>query len=176
MIDTTRPELLISCVALVAHPSDERYQPMFGSTVTTPIFGVEVPVVAHELAEPDKGTGIAMICTFGDTTDVTWWRELNLPSRAVIGRDGRFAAETPHWIDSDAGREAVREHRPQGRRRRRDADRRDAARIRRAARRIRPIQHQVKFFEQGRPATRDRHRPGSGTSATVAASKSSATL
>jgi len=89
-IDTTRPELLASCVALVAHPDDERYQPLFGSTVLTPLFSVEVPVLAHELADPEKGTGIAMICTFGDTTDVVWWRELSLPTRALIGRDGRF--------------------------------------------------------------------------------------
>src|SRR5690606_30395019 len=87
VISTTRPELLVSCVALVAHPDDERYQPLFGSTATTPIFGVEVPVLAHPLAQPDKGTGVAMICTFGDTTDVTWWRELDLPARAVIGKD-----------------------------------------------------------------------------------------
>jgi valyl-tRNA synthetase len=89
-IDTTRPELLPACVAVVAHPDDERYRPLFGSTVTTPLFGVEVPVVAHELAEPDKGTGVAMICTFGDTTDVIWWRELGLPIRAVVQRDGRL--------------------------------------------------------------------------------------
>ena len=81
-IETTRPELLPACVALVAHPDDERYQPLFGTTVRTPLFGVEVPVVAHHLAEPDKGSGIAMICTFGDLTDVTWWRELDLPTRA----------------------------------------------------------------------------------------------
>ena len=78
-IETTRPELLPACVALVAHPDDERYQPLFGTTVTTPVFGVEVPVLAHHLAQPDKGTGIAMICTFGDITDVVWWRELDLP-------------------------------------------------------------------------------------------------
>jgi valyl-tRNA synthetase len=107
-IDTTRPELICSCVALVAHPDDERYQPLFGSTVTTPLFGVEVPVVAHELAEPDKGTGVAMICTFGDTTDVTWWRELNLPMRAVIQHDGRFQIETPEWI-TGAGAAAYQE-------------------------------------------------------------------
>jgi valyl-tRNA synthetase len=89
-IETTRPELLASCVALVAHPDDERYQPLFGTTVVTPLFHVEVPVVAHELADPEKGSGVAMICTFGDTTDVTWWRELALPTRALIGRDGRF--------------------------------------------------------------------------------------
>ncbi|OAX51883.1 valine--tRNA ligase [Rothia kristinae] len=102
-IETTRPELLPSCVALVAHPEDERYRELFGTTVTSPLFGVEVPVKAHELAQPDKGAGIAMICTFGDTTDVTWWRELDLPTRALIGRDGRFAREVPEWItDEDA--------------------------------------------------------------------------
>ncbi len=89
-IETTRPELLAACVALVAHPDDERYQQHFGSTVRTPVFGVEVPVVAHHLADPEKGSGIAMICTFGDTTDVTWWRELDLPTRPIIGWDGRI--------------------------------------------------------------------------------------
>ena len=88
IIETTRPELLPACVAVVAHPDDERYQHLFGTTVTTPLFGVEVPVVAHHLAQKDKGSGIAMICTFGDITDVTWWRELSLPVRAVIQPDG----------------------------------------------------------------------------------------
>ena len=106
-IDTTRPELVPSCVALVAHPDDERYQPLFdGATVVSPVFGVEVPVLAHHLADPEKGTGIAMICTFGDTTDVTWWRELDLPVRTVIGRDGRFAADTPEWISGEGTAEA----------------------------------------------------------------------
>jgi valyl-tRNA synthetase len=91
-IETTRPEMLASCVALVAHPDDERYQALFGTNVVTPLFHVEVPIVAHELADPEKGSGIAMICTFGDVTDVTWWRELSLPTRALIGRDGRFLA------------------------------------------------------------------------------------
>ena len=106
LIDTTRPELLASCVAMVAHPNDPRYQPLFGTTVRTPLFDVEVPVLAHHLADPDKGTGIAMICTFGDTTDVTWWRELNLVSRALIGFDGRMALETPEWITEPAGKAA----------------------------------------------------------------------
>ena len=104
-IETTRPELLPSCVALVAHPDDERYKPLFGTTVTSPLFGVEVEIKAHPLAQPDKGAGIAMICTFGDTTDVTWWRELQLDTRALIGRDGRFSRETPEWITSAEGRE-----------------------------------------------------------------------
>ncbi|MDO9396473.1 MAG: valine--tRNA ligase, partial [Herbiconiux sp.] len=105
-IETTRPELLPACVALVAHPDDERYQPLFGTTVTTPVFGVEVPVVAHHLAQADKGSGIAMICTFGDLTDVIWWRDLDLPNRAIIGFDGRIISEAPDAITSEAGRAA----------------------------------------------------------------------
>ncbi|WP_040162925.1 valine--tRNA ligase [Nigerium massiliense] len=97
-IETTRPELLAACCALIAHPDDERYQHLFGTTVTTPVFGVEVPVLAHPAAEPDKGAGIAMCCTFGDLTDVTWWRELRLPTRTIIARDGRITRETPEWI------------------------------------------------------------------------------
>ena len=97
-IETTRPELLVSCCALIAHPDDERYRELFGTTVTTPIFGVEVPVLAHPAAEMDKGAGIAMCCTFGDLTDVQWWRELELPTRTVIGRDGRLSRERPEWL------------------------------------------------------------------------------
>jgi len=108
-IETTRPELLAACVALVAHPDDERYQAHFGSTVTTPVFGVEVPVLPHPLAQPDKGSGIAMICTFGDMTDIVWWRELNLPNRTIIGRDGRIVADAPDAITSEAGRAAFAE-------------------------------------------------------------------
>lgn len=105
LIETTRPELLPACVALVAHPDDERYQRLFGTTVKSPLFDVEVEVKAHPLAKPDKGSGIAMICTFGDLTDVTWWRELNLPTRAVIGRDGRILADTPEWIETPSAKE-----------------------------------------------------------------------
>ena len=151
-IDTTRPELMPACVALVAHPDDERYQPLFGTTVTSPLFDVEVPVLAHELAEPDKGTGIAMICTFGDTTDVTWWRELDLPVRTVIGRDGRFAAEAPEVITSARGLAAYAEL--------------AGLKVEPAKKEIvrlladsgdmdgdpRPITHPVKFFEKGNKA------------------------
>jgi valyl-tRNA synthetase len=108
-IETTRPELLAACVALVAHPDDERYQPFFGTTVTTPLFGVEVPVLAHHLAQKDKGSGIAMICTFGDVTDVVWWRELDLPNRTIIGADGRIVAEPPAVIVSDEAKAAYAE-------------------------------------------------------------------
>jgi valyl-tRNA synthetase len=147
-VETTRPELLPSCVALVAHPDDDRYRELFGTEVITPLFGVRVPVVAHRLAEPDKGSGIAMICTFGDTTDVLWWRELGLPLRSVIRRDGRFDEATPAWLSGPgaaayaelAGRTSVA------------ARRRVAEMLRESGDLIgepRPTVHQVKFFEKG---------------------------
>src|SRR5262249_19874595 len=108
IIETTRPELLAACVAVVAHPDDARYQPLFGTDAITPLFGARVPIVAHELAEPDKGSGIAMICTFGDTTDVTWWRDLALPVRAIVEKDGRLSLQPPDGLD-DAGRVAYGE-------------------------------------------------------------------
>jgi valyl-tRNA synthetase len=143
-IETTRPELIPACVALVAHPHDERYQPIFGTTVRTPLFGVEVPVVAHELADPDKGSGIAMICTFGDTTDVTWWRELDLPVRSIVGRDGRILPEPPAGVGAPYQELAGKT-------------------VKQAQKRIvellaesgelegdpRPITHPVKFYEKG---------------------------
>ena len=96
-IETTRPELIPACVALVAHPDDERYRPFVGTEVETPLFGVRVPVKAHALADPEKGSGVAMICTFGDVTDVVWWRELGLPVRAVIQANGTLRPIT--WGD-----------------------------------------------------------------------------
>ena len=108
-IETTRPELLPACVALVANPEDDRYKHLFGKTVKTPLFDVEVPVVAHRLAQIDKGSGIAMICTFGDVTDIIWWRELDLPNRAIIGWDGRIIEEMPDAIVSDRGKEIYAE-------------------------------------------------------------------
>ncbi|MBC7401977.1 MAG: valine--tRNA ligase, partial [Microbacteriaceae bacterium] len=88
---------------------DERYQHLFGTTVTTPLFGVEVPVRAHHLAQKDKGSGIAMVCTFGDVTDVVWWRELDLPNRTIIGRDGRIVADVPEAITGEGALAAYAE-------------------------------------------------------------------
>ncbi len=148
-IETTRPELIPACVALVAHPDDDRYRALVGTTVRSPLFDVEVPVVAHELAEPDKGSGIAMICTFGDLTDVIWWRELALPTRPVIGWDGRLLPETPDWIGSEAGRRAYAEV---------AGTTAHAAKQHIAALMVesgdldgepRPITHPVKFYEKG---------------------------
>jgi valyl-tRNA synthetase len=149
VIDTTRPELLPSCVAMVAHPDDPRCQPLFGTTVRTPLFGVEVPVLAHHLADPEKGTGIAMICTFGDVTDVTWWRELNLPSRALIGFDGRMATETPEWITDTAGQEAYAQLAGLAPK---QAQKKIVELLQASGEMLgdpRPISHPVKFYERG---------------------------
>jgi valyl-tRNA synthetase len=106
-IDTTRPELVAACVALVAHPDDARFAARFGTTVHTPIFGVEVPIVSHHLADPEKGSGIAMICTFGDVTDVIWWRELQLPTRSIITREGRIVETPPPGVPDGPAWKAI---------------------------------------------------------------------
>ncbi len=108
-IVTTRPELIAACVALVAHPDDERYHALFGQTVTSPLFGVEVPVHAHPLAQQDKGTGLAMVCTFGDVTDVVWWRDLELPTRPILGQDGRVISDVPEWMATPEAQAAYQE-------------------------------------------------------------------
>lgn len=146
LVDTTRPELLPACVALVAHPSDARYAEHVGTTVRTPLFGVEVPVLAHPLADPDKGTGIAMICTFGDATDVTWWRELDLPIRAVIGRDGRFLLDPPAGLEGSAAYASLAGLTAK------QARRRIVELLGESGELIgepRPITHPVKFYEKG---------------------------
>ena len=153
-IDTTRPELIPACVALVAHPDDDRYKPFFGTEVMTPLFGARVPLMAHVLADPEKGTGAAMICTFGDVTDVVWWRELALPVRAIIQPNGTFKPVTwgePGWettnpiraqqhYDAVAGLSAVK------------ARARIVEMLKDNGEMIgdpRPITHAVKFYEKG---------------------------
>ena len=108
-IETTRPELIPSVVALIAHPDDERYRPLFGRAVRSPLFDVEVPVLAHPAAEMDKGAGIAMCCTFGDLTDVMWWRELRLPTRSLVTRTGRLQREVPEWLAGSPGEALYRD-------------------------------------------------------------------
>jgi len=145
-IDTTRPELLPACVALVAHPDDERFKPLFGSEATTPLFGVRVPILAHRLAEPDKGTGIAMICTFGDVTDVIWWRELKLPVRSIVGPDGRIQAEPPEGVSPGPMWDEVTGKKME------PARARTVELLRESGDLIgepRPVKHAVKFFEKG---------------------------
>ena len=144
-IDTTRPELLAACVSLVAHPNDERFQPHFGTKVIVPLYGQEVEIRAHELAQPDKGTGIAMICTFGDTTDVTWWRELNLEMRAIIGRDGRLLPDAPSNVNPERYALIAGKYPNQ-------AQRAVVEQLTEQGILIgepRPLQHPVKFYERG---------------------------
>jgi valyl-tRNA synthetase len=92
VVATTRPELLPACVGVTAHPDDARYRALFGRRAITPLFRVPVPIFASELADPEKGTGILMVCTFGDATDVLWWREQRLALRQLVGRNGRLVA------------------------------------------------------------------------------------
>jgi valyl-tRNA synthetase len=153
-IETTRPELIPACVALVAHPDDARYQPLFGQEVETPLFGVKVPVRAHALADPEKGSGIAMICTFGDLTDVTWWRELSLPVRAVIQTDGTLrdvSWNAPGWESADADR-AQRYYADLKGLSAAKARTRIVEQLRESGDLVgdpRPITHAVKFYEKG---------------------------
>jgi valyl-tRNA synthetase len=149
IVATTRPELLPACVALVAHPDDPRYAGLFGTMATTPLFGVEVPILAHRLADPDKGTGIAMVCTFGDTTDVTWWRDLHLGTRPVIGRDGRLLPSAPSGVTTAAGLAAYAELaglRARAARRRIVELLGEAGALRGE---LEPVRHAVKFYENG---------------------------
>jgi valyl-tRNA synthetase len=148
-VATTRPELLPACVALVAHPDDPRYAALIGTTVTTPLFGTEVPVRAHHLADPAKGTGIAMVCTFGDATDVTWWRDLQLETRAVLGPDGRFVGRPPHGISTGGGRAAYQQLAGATSK---AARQRISALLRTSGDLLgepEPVRHPVKFYERG---------------------------
>jgi valyl-tRNA synthetase len=149
LIETTRPELLPACVAVVAHPDDARYVDLIGSGVRTPLFDVPVPVVAHHLAQPDKGTGAAMVCTFGDITDVIWWRDLGLPVRAILGRDGRLVATAPAGLDERAAE--LYQTELAGRTTRQAQTR--VVELLAGSGELRgepqPIQHTVKFYEKG---------------------------
>ena len=146
-------------------PTTSGIKPLFGTDVITPLFHARVPVRAHPLANPEKGTGVAMICTFGDVTDVTWWRELSLPVRAVLLPDGRFRpitwgsrrvgdrrdpARAQAAYDQLAGlsaHEGARE------------DRRAARRDRRSARRRASDHAPGEVLREGRSAARDHHEP-----------------
>lgn len=161
-IATTRPELLPACVGVTAHPDDPRYRPLFGRRAITPLFRVPVPIFPSELADPEKGTGILMVCTFGDATDVYWWREQRLQLRQVLGRNGRLLPvdfSEPEWrsVDPDAANKfyALLTGKNTRQARRTVVDLlRDAAGA--AAGNTPPltgepteIQHPVKFFEKG---------------------------
>jgi valyl-tRNA synthetase len=153
-IETTRPELIPACVALVAHPDDDRYRHLFAREVITPLFGARVPVKAHPLADPSKGSGIAMICTFGDITDVTWWRELSLPVRPIVQPDGTLGPVrwgSPGWESVDAER-AQRAYDQLARLSAAKAQPVIVSQLRESGDLVgepRPITHAVKFYEKG---------------------------
>jgi len=162
VISTTRPELLAACVGVTAHPDDERYKHLFGRKAVTPVFHVPVPIFPSELADPKKGTGILMVCTFGDATDVHWWREQKLALRQIIGADGRIAMVRfgePGWesLDPEAANRCFAEVAGKNVKQARAAM---VELLRKPACAAsgdqpplrgepRPIEHMVKFFEKG---------------------------
>ena len=126
-------------------PHDERYVSLLGTLARTPVFGATVPVYAHPSADPAKGTGIAMVCTFGDLADVTWWRDLKLDTRVVIGRDGRLLQDPPPTVDAAAYAELAGRNSKQARSRVVELLRDSGHLIGEP----REIQHPVKFYEKG---------------------------
>lgn len=162
VIATTRPELLAACVGVTANPGDARYRHLFGRRAITPLFRVPVPIFPSELADPEKGTGILMVCTFGDATDVHWWREQKLNIRQVLGRDGRLIKvdfSEPNWqsLNPDKANEAyagisgrnVKQARRIIAEMLRDPSTAAAGADAPLASEPAPIQHSVKFFEKG---------------------------
>ena len=89
-IMTTRLELLPACVAVMVHPDDERYKKFQGQNAITPLFGVKVKIIPDDLVQMDKGTGAVMCCTFGDETDIRWWKKHNLSLKVMIEKDGKI--------------------------------------------------------------------------------------
>ena len=163
VIATTRPELLPACVGVAAHPDDERYKALFGRRALTPLFRVPVTIFPSPLVEREKGTGILMVCTFGDATDVQWWREQALPLRQVLGRDGRLIPVdfgSPAYPSLDAGA-AVRCYGELVGKTAREAQKRIVELLREPSgcalgeaqpplvSEPQPIEHPVKFYEKG---------------------------
>jgi valyl-tRNA synthetase len=154
LIETTRPELIPACVALLAHPDDERWRALVGRDALTPLFGTRVPVLTHPLVDREKGTGLVMVCTFGDVTDVVWWRELGLPVRSVLGPDGRLT-DVPWgaagWESQDVER-ARREYEQLAGRTVNQARKRIVELLTDADDVVgepTPVTHAVKFYEKG---------------------------
>ena len=162
VISTTRPELLGACVALAAHPDDARYRGLFGKTAITPLYRAPVPILPAAHADPEKGTGILMVCTFGDANDVEFWKTANLPLRQLVAPDGRivatdfgaepFASRDPARANA-AHAELVGKSVEQARRRMIEllAQPGSAASGEAAALvgEPRPVEHPVKFYEKG---------------------------
>jgi valyl-tRNA synthetase len=161
-ISTTRPELLGACVALAAHPDDPRYRGLFGATAITPLYRAPVPILEAPHADPEKGTGILMVCTFGDANDVEFWKARNLPLRQLIAPDGRIVAAeygSEPWASRDPERaraahaELVGKSVEQARRRVIELLAAAGSAATGAGAALlgepRPVEHPVKFYEKG---------------------------
>ncbi|NJL44147.1 MAG: class I tRNA ligase family protein, partial [Nitrosarchaeum sp.] len=95
-IATTRPELVPACVALCHHPEDERYTALTGKQAKVPLMDFTVPIIADPAVDKEKGTGLMMVCTFGDKEDIEKWHKHKLPLRIIITEDGKIRNEIPH--------------------------------------------------------------------------------
>ncbi len=111
IISTTRPELLPACVALYFHPADERYRHLLGKKAVVPIFGQEVPVRADDEVLTDFGSGLMMVCTFGDSQDVARWKRDGLETRLVVDSRGKLTEEAGEFagMPIDLGRKRILE-------------------------------------------------------------------
>jgi len=99
IIATTRPEMLGACVAIFVHPDDDRYKNLIGKQAKVPLYDLKVNIMADKRVEKDKGTGIVMCCTFGDQTDIEWFKAYNLELKQVIGRNGKLTALAGKYKD-----------------------------------------------------------------------------
>jgi len=108
-IATTRPELLPACVAVFVHPDDDRYAKYVGRKIRTPHFNADVQVITDPLVDPEKGTGIVMCCTFGDTTDIEWWQKYGLDTKVCIDETGKLNEQAGEFagLSLEEGRKAI---------------------------------------------------------------------
>ncbi len=154
VIATTRPELLGACIAVVAHPDDSRYQGLFEKRAIVPVFHASVPILPAEHADPEKGTGILMVCTFGDQMDVEFWKQSGLALKQLIGRDGRMTSvpygDAPYEsLEPEKARAAYAQIEgltvKQARTKMAEILTEDGSLVGD----VRPIEHPVKFYERG---------------------------
>lgn len=96
-IATTRPELLPAIVCVFVNPNDENNKHLIGKTAHIPVIDIEVPIMADEKVDSEKGTGIVMCCTFGDQTDIEWWKKYNLPLKYIFTDNGRIIDSVPNY-------------------------------------------------------------------------------
>lgn len=110
-IATTRPELLPACVGIFVHPKDKRYQKLIGKKAIVPLFNYEVPIMSDEKVDKEFGSGVVMICTFGDSTDIEWWKKHKLPLKVCISEDGKLNDRAGKFkgLDFKTAKEAIKD-------------------------------------------------------------------